>query len=1066
MLVSVAIGVIFTYPVLFLHDFASSGVSVLPHHVWKGSSSFESQPNKQPDLEMRQIWLHSGYMQALNKSTLVKALEVQKSIMGDSSSSKHLDAQDSFDSNWGVHSPLLYWNNSETMLANDEDVLSTINGQSRETSFLNFTLRPMSVFAGKSFASSKLVAADALVLTLYNRLNDSIGPKWQSNMNSIVQDPPNLWHVDTGGGTITDGRVYEYRFQPLSFRQNSALALAYGFMGLYVYASLRRLKAFRSRFGLVVTAITQMTTSILASFTICGLLKINLAQIPQEAYPFVVLTIGLENIFRLINAVLAYPPEMPPQQRIANGLGDIGHSSLVSAAQNLLILWLLSLVVSPGVSAFCAFAAVALLFDFFFFITFFVAVLNVDIRRLELQDSITRARSRSPKEAKKAPEKPSWLDALVRGRVPFSTRMAGSAVTFTFVLALNWHFSDHSLSALRRRSWSALTESQTLTPPAFEAISTPSTDQTRYPPSRIRMQDYDNALHFMSIVKPGAHSFTARVYNPLIMVLSDADRSDVPSEKFGWLSAVRNLAMHHFYPFALVVVFVVAFVTVLMNFLLWNERADDLEKENTVPESRPLTVQSTTTCHKLDIAVLANSGGNHFLSAGLDRTICLTVYGKTTQSYVQTQVAVKNEDGHDFDVKWPVTACVLDDESECLAILGGDRRLLIGKLGDGLLSRSYDALSLQCREPPIHLEYVVKSTRSADGASLIAISAEGYLFDFSIARSTTTTERLTKEEDTIVAACTSSTPDGAAIVIALTAFGLLICRQWDTITRLWSVCKPTSELADFVMSESEVYDAVIYPVASAGLVMLCTECEIRLTEPTNTSRNLSVPLVGAKPRSIRFLHASIDNCPACSGLAFKTFTIAYTEAQTGDCVIATYTSKDAESNLICLFSPNDKCHTLMSADRYEHRVPSPGVWETTKTQVIAGIRRPTTQILKSVAQDNITLNTSLRRRRKVVREQESMSEGADEWEAYTINTNGDMHSTPLLMSLESDTRLYASEPGPSCRVGSSSVGIAMGNAVYIITTGLESGTGETDLKRTASSASASVPTRRKPRKSQ
>lgn len=39
-----------------------------------------------------------------------------------------------------------------------------------------------------------------------------------------------------------------------------------------------------------------MTTSVLASFTICGLLKINLAQIPQEAYPFVVLTIGLENM--------------------------------------------------------------------------------------------------------------------------------------------------------------------------------------------------------------------------------------------------------------------------------------------------------------------------------------------------------------------------------------------------------------------------------------------------------------------------------------------------------------------------------------------------------------------------------------------------------------------------------------------------------------------------------------------------------------------------------------------------------------------------------------------------
>lgn len=39
-----------------------------------------------------------------------------------------------------------------------------------------------------------------------------------------------------------------------------------------------------------------MSISILASFTICGILKINLARIPREAYPFVVLVIGLENM--------------------------------------------------------------------------------------------------------------------------------------------------------------------------------------------------------------------------------------------------------------------------------------------------------------------------------------------------------------------------------------------------------------------------------------------------------------------------------------------------------------------------------------------------------------------------------------------------------------------------------------------------------------------------------------------------------------------------------------------------------------------------------------------------
>jgi hypothetical protein len=36
--------------------------------------------------------------------------------------------------------------------------------------------------------------------------------------------------------------------------------------------------------------------SIFASFSICGILQIDLARIPDAAYPFVVLVIGLENM--------------------------------------------------------------------------------------------------------------------------------------------------------------------------------------------------------------------------------------------------------------------------------------------------------------------------------------------------------------------------------------------------------------------------------------------------------------------------------------------------------------------------------------------------------------------------------------------------------------------------------------------------------------------------------------------------------------------------------------------------------------------------------------------------
>jgi hypothetical protein len=40
-----------------------------------------------------------------------------------------------------------------------------------------------------------------------------------------------------------------------------------------------------------------MILSVIASFTICAILKVDLTRIPQEVYPFVFLGIGPENMY-------------------------------------------------------------------------------------------------------------------------------------------------------------------------------------------------------------------------------------------------------------------------------------------------------------------------------------------------------------------------------------------------------------------------------------------------------------------------------------------------------------------------------------------------------------------------------------------------------------------------------------------------------------------------------------------------------------------------------------------------------------------------------------------------
>lgn len=350
MLVSVAIAMGFSYPSIFLAENPSAHAAY-PHQAWTTAKPIEDG-NTTIDVELRQIWIHGSYMQALDKPVLRKALKVQQSLILDDQLTDAIPAlSESMRSgtlDWGYHSPLMYWNSSAQVLEADVDILKTINTQKLGYSSLNVVLRPASVLAGKKFNRNQLLAADALVITLMNKFDDDAGTKWQEKMRDLTQEACPDCALFPHDGHVTNHRVYEFSFTPLNWKEHLALGTAYGCMAVYVLVSFRRMRAFHSRFGLVVTAITQMTCSILASFTICGILKINLSTIPQNAYPFVVLVLGVENMFRLINAVLAYPPTMATELRIANALGDIGPLSVAAAAQNLAILSLLSTVVSSG----------------------------------------------------------------------------------------------------------------------------------------------------------------------------------------------------------------------------------------------------------------------------------------------------------------------------------------------------------------------------------------------------------------------------------------------------------------------------------------------------------------------------------------------------------------------------------------------------------------------------------------------------------------------------------------------------------------------------------------------
>ncbi|KZF22316.1 hypothetical protein L228DRAFT_268791 [Xylona heveae TC161] len=834
-----------------------------------------------------------------------------------------------FDSrDWFFHSPLLYWNCSSAEIAADPDILRTINSRANFTSANDFTLRHSTVFAGKSFKGDRLVAADALVISLLSKIKSSVTEDWIGRAQRLVNAAPGRWSLYSSDPLVARPWLYEFRFQPMSLHDDFLLALAYLFMAAYVGVSLSKMRAVKSRFGLVVTVIVQIATSIMASFTICTMCRINLTGIPHEAYPFVVLAIGLENMFRVINAVLAIPGEMPTTTRLATALGDIGHLSLASAGQNLLILGILSKVVSPGVAAFCAFAAVALVFDFIFHLTFFVAVLSVDVRRMELQESLERVNVEKTDAAKSDAKRQTWNEALYKGELPFSTRIAGSAILIAFVVALNGHFFENETpvqvtTRLYRLLKSSGTERTDPTPASLEPVN-----QARTPTAWMRLQDHDTAKELIDIVKPHAHRIIARVHDPLVFVLSGADRKGGHTVTPRFSELFHRLLEEHLLSFVLALIITLAAVSLLMNYLLWNEIQDGPSDT----EERLLRVKTLPAAHDLDVAQVVASSRGVLVSIALDRSVCVWS-PKSGSDVFENRILRADAVGRPL---WPVSACAIDDAAQLVAICSASGHIYVWSVAEHHFTKS---LTIDLAEQqPCAFFFARIRTGDSLGLRLILIRPDGCMIESDM--ETDEVDQLQICRNPLVCARVIDNPKAQINIITVSRSGCMhiVSRDFNHwVSEGLELSKPRQLPSGKIIKVKSVV-----PVPALGMVLAVKLCEIDVIDLHYRTVIRSLQTGQVKGQSLRVIHSPRRPCLACGASSIGSFSIVYTEAETHDCMMHTFTSGRPGVPL-CLTSRSTgrgpSCCGIEYAEESLHWVENSSAWEATGVNNVVGIRQ-------------------------------------------------------------------------------------------------------------------------------
>jgi len=628
-------------------------------------------------------------MKALDRDILLGALELQDELLGttrnfnprqpnnrhlvDPGTSRDLTIveRDAFhvvngltEQSWFFHSPLQYWGCAAENIEGDEDIVGTVNEKKTQPTSVNVTLRHSIVFSGKRFEERKLLAADALVITLIHLRDSPIGRQWERKAEEFAARLADKWAIFPSDGRSMPSQLYEFQFRPISREDVITLTLAYGLAFAYTMIRVSGLRAVKSKIGLIVTVMAQIAVSILSSFTVCAIFKIDLSMIPHAAYPIVILSMSLENIFRLINSAILTPSEDSTSSRIGYAFGETAHIALASTVQNCLLLWLLSKVVAPAVAHFCIFASIAFVFDYFYLSTFFLSVLSVDVRRTELSDALAKASLRQHQRLgsdAQSTTAPRWTSAMLGGKTAMSTRIAGTIIAVGFVLIAQWHFFENE-----SMPWVfiqlLLGGDKKDFGPAEAAKSSLLVDihQARSPTSWLRLQDHETAREVIHVVKPDAHSYIARVFEPLVFVRRGADR--IPHEPEGsLLPAVYDFLHHRLEHFLVTVLVALAAVRLLTNYLLSNESADS--KDWDADEEALLSVKTNDPGHSLDVVLMSASADGHIISVGLDRDVRVW----------NVQLGTANHSILEFERPrekyFPILAMAIDDASNWLALL-------------------------------------------------------------------------------------------------------------------------------------------------------------------------------------------------------------------------------------------------------------------------------------------------------------------------------------------------------------------------------------------------------------
>lgn len=247
------------------------------------------------------------------------------------------------------------------------------------------------------FGRPHIENANSVILTfMVNNYHNKtlLGPAldWEKTFVAYMQDyvkNPNI------SALMDIAFTSERSIQDELYRESQSdvltILVSYLIMFIYIAISLGHVEEFKrilidSKITLGLGGVIIVLASVACSVGFFGYVGLPATLIIVEVIPFLVLAVGVDNIFIMVQTHQRYPrkPNETPAEHIGRTLGKVGPSVLLTAVSESCCFFLGGLSDMPAVKAFALYAGMALLIDFLLQITCFVSLLSLDaIRQAE-----------------------------------------------------------------------------------------------------------------------------------------------------------------------------------------------------------------------------------------------------------------------------------------------------------------------------------------------------------------------------------------------------------------------------------------------------------------------------------------------------------------------------------------------------------------------------------------------------------------------------------------------------------------------------------------------------------